>query len=130
VSYKADNSIFDKVTLPTVTDGTLSRSFSAPNGAKVLTIHNPTLTGSATLAIQVLDPQDSDQAAENWRQLKVLVIAAAAAAYTVVDAIPTGSAVTIPVAALGGGIFRFVASAAQTGAPDNGTILIRWGLDG
>ena len=129
MSYKADNSIFDKVTLPTVTDGTISRSFSAPNGAKVVTIFNPTLTGSATLAIEALAPQDGDQSAETWLPLKVIILTATIGFMTVTT-IPTGSAVTFPVAALGGGIFRFIASAAQTGAPDNGTILLRWGLDG
>lgn len=128
MSYKADSSLFDKVTLPTAANGTTSRSFSVPRGARVLAIHCPDLTVDATLTVEGLDPLDSDQASETWRTVAVAVIAAGALGMCTLSGIPDNQTTVIPVADLGGGIFRFVASAGQTGAADALTIRLSWGF--
>jgi len=129
VSAKVVNGGLDKVLIPDTVNGTNSRPFTAPKGAKVLTIHAPALTGGATLKIQAVDPQDNDQQSETWRDASAAVIAATIA-FCALTTIPGNAATTIPAAALPTGPMRFVASAAQTGAIDNETILLSWGLDG
>lgn len=130
MSYKATNSIFDKVTIPDATDGTASRSFSIPKGAKTVAIHVPDLVGANTLKIQALQPRDNDQQAETWKDVSATVITGTSPTYCALSGIPENAVTTLPVAALGGGIFRFVASGAQTGAADALTIYLDWGLDG
>lgn len=129
MSSQATDRVFTKVTIPDTVNGTNSRAFTIPKGAKTMTIHAPSLTSSATLKIQALDPQDNDQASDTFRDLSAVVIASAIA-FCALATIPGNAATSIPVAALASGPHRFVASAAQTGVVDNETILVSFGFDG
>ena len=126
MSYKATTTVWDKVTLPTAVDGTESRPFSIPKGASSVTFHVPDLVGAATLKIQALTPQDGDRDTEVWTDLKYADMAATTLGFVAIAAIPESSAITFPGVSLGGGILRFVASGAQTGAADALTVRIGW----
>src|SRR5262245_35333937 len=129
MSYKATNYLWDKVTIPDATDGSNSRSFSIPHHAKSVTIHLPDFVGAATTAkVQALRPQENDQAAETWTDVTVFDLTDGT--FEALYAFPESTVVTLPVTALGGGIFRFVTSAAQTGAADALTIYLGWGMEG
>ena len=121
--------VFDKILIPDTLDGQNSRAFSVPKGAKVMTIHAPDLPVATTYAIQAADPRDSDFETLVWRTLVVVVITATIGFMTVTG-IPDNQAVTIPVAALGGSVLRFVASVGVTGGIDSQTIKVTWGMDG
>jgi hypothetical protein len=129
MSESFGQNVFEKVTIPDAVNGTNSRAFSAPRGAKTMTLHIPSLTSGATVKIQAADPRGGDQDALTWRDISAAVITATIG-FCALTTIPGNAATTIPVAALGAGALRLVASAAQTGAVDNETILITWGFDG
>lgn len=130
MSTKGDTRIWEPVSIPDTVDGINSSAFTMPRGAKTLIINCPALTSSATLKIQNLDPQASDKDSDTWRDLYAVVIQSSVLAYSQLTGIPSNQATVIPVPALGAGIFRFVASVAQTGAIGNKTILLSWGFDG
>ncbi len=122
------NGIQANVTMPTATDGTNSRPVAVPRGAKAVTIFVPALVGVAsTLLIQSLTPDD-DGATEVWTTITVFDLTDGT--FEALDALPESTVVTIPVSALGGGVIRFVASAAQTGAADAITIKLLFNMDG
>jgi formate-dependent nitrite reductase membrane component NrfD len=91
-----------------------SAAFTVPRGAYTMTVHCPALASAATVAIQVLEPQGDDQVTDAWRTASS-VAGVTLTAYT--GMVLTNTASTIPIAALGGGVMRFVASATQAGAP-------------
>jgi hypothetical protein len=128
MSYKAWNALYDKVTLPDATNGTFSRPFTVPDGAKVVAIHVPDLVGvGTTVLVQSLRPPEQDNEAEVWTPVSVFDLTDGT--FEALDAIPESAVTTLPATALGFGVHRFVASAAQTGAPDALTIHLVWGLD-
>ncbi len=86
---------------------------------------------ASTLKIASLQPRGDDQESETWTDLSIVAIGSADLTYVAFDGIPESSAVNIPVTALGGGNFRFVASVAQTTTAANAmTIHLQWGFDG
>lgn len=128
MSYKAWNVIHDKVLIPDATNGTNSRPFSIPKGAKMMTIFVPDLVGvGTTLLVQALQPQDQEGQSETW--VAVGCFDLTDGTIEALDAIPESAATTLPITATGGGILRFVASAAQTGAADALTIYITYAMD-
>jgi len=129
MSYKAWNSPYDIVYMPTLVNGTLSQPFSVPKGAKSVAIHVPTLVGVATtILIEALQPPVSANVTEVWDEVFVFDLTDGTTEQ--LNAIPEEQVTTLPVTALGGGVFRFVASAAQTGAVDAISIYLVWGMDG
>jgi len=125
------HNILEKVLLPDTVNGQNSRPFSVPRGAKTCTLHVPDLVGAATtLKVQAADPRSGDAESLTFRDLSAPVISGAAFTYSTVSAIAESAATVIPVTALGGGVLRLVASAAQTGAVDALTVLLTWGFDG
>lgn len=121
---------FDAVTLPTSTNGTSSRQFTVPQGAKSMTIILPDLVGVATTAkLQVGTPTVlNNEATLTFTDLTVFDLTDGS--FEALDGLPESTAVVIPVTAVGGGILRFVTSAAQTGAADALTIYVVWGMEG
>ena len=121
-----------KVTIPTAVNGSDSRPFSVPQGAKVMMVFVPDLVGAGTtLKLQALAPQVDDVSTETWLDVGAFdLTAGGAGAPIVIDQIPESACTTIPISAVGGGPFRFTASAAQTGAADALVIRLRFGQDG
>lgn len=105
------------VAMPTSGGTVNSDEFSAPRGSQAIVVHLPALAGAATLKLQALDPLDSS----TWRDVKIYDLSAGTLNAVT---IPNGSnAVTLPTAAIGAGVFRWVASADQSGAPTTITIV-------
>lgn len=120
--------VWQNVTLPDSADGTDSQPFSVPRGAKVVTIVVPTLVGaSSTVKLQVQSPAVSADESASWSDLGVFDLTDGTR--EALDGIPEELSTTLPVSALGAGVLRFVASAAQTGAADAITIKLIWGFD-
>lgn len=102
------------VAMPATGETVNSAPFSVPKGAFSLAIHAPTsFVGGGTVKIQSLDPDD-DQAAEAWRDVQWVNLADGT--FIAADQIPQNKVTTIPVAAIGGGVLRFVATTDQSGA--------------
>src|SRR5437870_3507340 len=100
--------------MPDTANGSNSRSFSVPKGAKNAVIFFPDLTGAGTCKIQVLQPQDSDQAAEVWTDALVVIYAAGATITTLTLAgFADSSSYVLPTTGLGGATMRFVSTVAQ-----------------
>lgn len=128
MSYVSWNGIIEVVKLPTATNGTNSNPFVMPKGAKSLQIHVPALVGAAaTLLIQALQPKLQDNETDVWTGVTVFDLTDGT--FEALDALPESTVVTIPATALGGGVFRFVASEAQTGAAEAIEVRIVWGMD-
>jgi hypothetical protein len=128
MSAKVWNAVWDAVTLPTTTNGTNSQPFSVPKGAKSVGIHVPDLVGVAsTVHIEALQPPVSEGVTEVWTAVSVFDLTDGTV--EALNAIPESAVTTLPTSALGGGVFRFVASAAQTGSADALTIYLVWGFD-
>lgn len=125
MSYKAWNTINDFVTMPDATDGTDSKPFSAPKDVKAMRVHIPALVGTATtIKLQALDPEVGDGEDESWGDVTVFDVADGS--FEPIDALPESTVVVLPASITGGGVFRWVASAAQTGAIDAITIKVVW----
>lgn len=118
-----------RVTMPDATDGTNSREFAVPEGAKVMVIHVPALVGTATtVKLQTKAHQLTDDETAVWGDITVFNLSDGT--FTALDGMLESTVVTVPVSATGPGPLRLVASAAQTGAVDVITIGIIYGRDG
>jgi hypothetical protein len=127
MSAFAWNHPFDAITLPDATNGTASRAFSVPKSARGVTFIVPDLVGVATtVLLQTMTPPTQDGATPTWVALSAFDLTDGTV--EALDAIPESAATSLPATALGGGMLRFVASAAQTGAPDALTIYAVWML--
>lgn len=108
-----------RVRMP-VTGGTVnSETFTLPRNTKALTLFiATTLAGVATLKLQALEPTvDVDAGTENWRDVVVYNLSTPGTnAISLTNAQTNNQAITFPVTGLGGGTFRWVASADQSGA--------------
>lgn len=114
-SYGWD-SLGAKPRMPKAGDTVNGETFSIPRGSQAITIHVPVLAGGATLRLQALDPNGSDQiSTEVWRDVKVFNLSSGG--IQALAALPQSTAVTLPTAAIGAGVMRLVASADQSGAP-------------
>jgi len=115
-----------KVRMP-IAGGTVnSEPFTVPKGALAMTVHCPTTTGPGTMSIQTLEPADDDQVSETWRNVSMSLNSAVTT--TALTAITLSNlAVTYPLAAVGGGQLRFVASQDQSAAPVNIRVVFHMG---
>jgi hypothetical protein len=130
MSYKATDYTFDTVKMPDTANGSNSRSFSVPRGAKTAVFFVPDLTGAGTCSLQVLQPQGGDQDAETWVALSAVVYAAGATIGAMVMAgFADSTAYVVPVQGLGGATIRFVSTVAQGATVDAFTIFVVWGFD-
>jgi hypothetical protein len=101
---------------------TIGEWFVIPRNSQAITFHVPSL-GGASAKLQALDPLGSDDpGTEVWRDVKVFNLAAGGV--QALAAIPENTAVTLPTAATGAGVFRLVASADLSGSPVTITVLI------
>jgi hypothetical protein len=124
VTIYGDDSVLGRVLMPRGTaaqgyagnDLTVnSAPFTVPKGALSLTVHVPAMTGTgATVKLQAMFPRTDDQASETWTDLSVFNLADGT--FVALDGIVESTSVTIPVAATGGGVLRFVASETQAAA--------------
>jgi hypothetical protein len=88
-------------------------------------VHIPALVGTATtIKLQALDPEVGDGEDESWGDVTVFDVADGS--FEPIDALPESTVVVLPASITGGGVFRWVASAAQTGAIDAITIKVVW----
>lgn len=128
MSAKVWNGPYDRVFLPDATNGTNSRPFSVPKGARAATIFIPDLVGvGTTVLIQSLQPPLQENETEVWVNISVFDLTDGS--FEVLDALVESTCVTLPVTALGTGVLRFVASAAQTGAADALEIRVLWAME-
>lgn len=107
-----------RVRMPAAGDTVNSEPFSLPRNTKALLLFiATTLAGAATLALQALEPTvDVDAGTENWRAVAVYNLSTPGTnAISLTNAQASG-AISFPVTGLGGGVFRWVASADQSGA--------------
>jgi hypothetical protein len=118
-----DDSSPARVVLP-VTGGTVnSYPFTVPRGKLSMTIHVPAMTGTgATVKLQAMFPRADDQVAESWAD--VVVFNLADGTFVTLDGLVESTTVTLPIAATGGGVMRFVASEAQASAITIGVTFI------
>jgi len=104
------------VDLPASGETVNSEPFTIPRNSQTFTMHVPTLVASATLKLQALDPAGYQHTASQvWRNVQVFNLAAGGV--QPLAAIPGNAATTLPVAATGAGVFRFVASSDQSSTP-------------
>jgi len=127
MSYKAWNGTRDVINV--ANGGTVSDPFSAPLGAKVLSIYFPAMTSvAASGTIQALVPPEQDGASEVW--LDEAVFEPSTGARTVInELIEAGGAarcVTIAAAILGEGVYRIGGLEAQAAAR---AITLFWGKE-
>jgi len=128
MSYKAWNGTRDVINV--ANGGTVSDAFSAPRGAKVLSIFFPTMTSvAASGTIQSLVPPEQDGASEVW--VDTAVFEPSTGARTGInELIEVGGAarcVTIAAAIMGEGVFRIGGLEAQGAGR---VITLFWGMDG
>lgn len=109
--------IIAKPRMPILGGTVNSEPITIPQGSLSVTIHIPTLAGAATVLLQVLDPITPDPVTGTWRPLTVFNLSAGGV--QALAAMAGNQAITLPVAALGGGVFRLVASSDQSGSPLN-----------
>lgn len=111
-----DDAVPARVLLP-ITGGTVnSVPFTVPKDRLSMTVHVPAMTGTgATVKLQALFPSENDQVAESWADVSVFNLADGT--FVALDGLVESTTVTIPVAATGGGVLRFVASETQAAAP-------------
>jgi hypothetical protein len=106
------DAIVPKPNMPTSGGTVNSDAIMIPRGSNVVSIHMPALVSAATYKLQALDPKDQT----TWRDIQVFNLSSGG--IQALATVPNGSAVTtFPCSALGGGIFRVVASADQSGTP-------------
>lgn len=121
---------WDAVKIPDTVNGSNSRAFSVPRGAKTAVFYFPDLSGTPTCKVQVLTPQASDKAAEVWVDLTAVIFATGAGIGSMSMAgFQESTAYSLPIQGLGGATMRFVASAAQGATVDAFTIFVVWGID-
>ncbi len=119
------NQHYERVLLPTSTNGTDSDPFAVPAGAKAGTFFVPALVGTgATLKLQGLKPALQDNETEAWSDLTVFDVSDGS--FEALDGLVESTTVVIPTSILGGGVLRFVASEAQTGAADALEVRVLW----
>lgn len=95
-----------------------SEPFNVARNTQTMTIHCPALIGGASLTLQTLDPQNADTASiATWTWRNVFVFNLSSGGVVQLTAIPSNQATTLPIAATGGGVFRFVASGSQAATP-------------
>jgi hypothetical protein len=118
---------YDKVTYPSAANGTKSRPFAVPRGAKSAVIFAPATGGNWD--IQAVPPPDSDQVTLTSQALSYIAqpTAAGAAILVTLTGFAASSAVAIDAHLLGGGIFMFSSAAVST--IDSLTFLISWNID-
>jgi hypothetical protein len=92
--------------------------FSVPRSALVLAIYCPALAGGATLKIQGLAPQMSDQESELWYDVSTFDLGGSGTPVALA-AIPGNAATTVPITATGAGVLKLVASSDQSGSPSS-----------
>lgn len=107
--------------MPAVGGTVNSETFTLPRNAKALTLFIASaLAGAATMLLQALEPTEAtgvDTGTENWRPVLVYNLnTPGTAAIGLTNAQTNNVAVTFPVTGLGGGTFRWVASADQSAA--------------
>lgn len=104
------------VLLPASGETVNSQGFNFPRGGIGLIVHVPTLaSGGDTVKLQSLANQLDNVESETWRDVKVFNLADGS--FTAIAALPSNSCTTLPLAAIGGGVFRWVASADQSASP-------------
>jgi hypothetical protein len=112
------DAIIAKPHMPTSGGTTDSDSISVPRGSQTVSFHIPALAGAATWKLQALDPIDMS----TWRDIQVFNLASGG--IQALGAVPNGSKVTtFPTSALGSGVIKVVASADQSGAPFNFSVV-------
>ena len=109
------DAVSGNVAMPAAGETVNSAPFSVPRQAISLAVHTPTsLVASATLKIQSLD-HDSNVGSEVWRDVQLFNVNDGT--FVALDGIPQNLVTTIPIAATGGGVLRFVATADQSSVP-------------
>lgn len=117
------DAIQPKPRMPDVGETINGQAFTIPGGSQAFTVHCGALVGGAVLKLQALDPVGSDQTSTMvWRDVKVFNLSAGGV--QALAAIPNSASTTIPTAATGTGVFRFVATGDQSASPINITITI------
>jgi hypothetical protein len=120
------DALIDRIPMPESGGTTSSGSFRVPKGAKVVTIYTPDLATSTSLVLYGLMPSTTVEASQSWVALEVFSLVDGS--LVALDGLTESKAITLPVAALGGGLLKFVAADTQAGAPT--TIHLVWGRDG
>jgi hypothetical protein len=121
---------WEAVKIPDTANGSNSRSFGVPRGAKTATFFFPDLNGTPTCKVQVLTPQFGDQDADVWIDLIAVIFSVGANIGSMnIAGFQESTAYSIPIQGLGGANMRFVASSAQGATVDAFTIYVLWGID-
>jgi hypothetical protein len=115
VANHPSDAVPGKVLIP-IAGGTVnSEPFPVPKGSIVMQIHVPALTGATTVKLQALEPPDSDVDTDTWRDVSCFNLADGT--LIALDGIAEDAVTVLPVAAVGGGVLRFVATNSQAAAP-------------
>jgi hypothetical protein len=128
VSYPVWNGPLDKVVIPS--NGTDSGLFSMPDNALGVVFFIGTLSNAATVKIQALQPKDGDKDSDVFADLFTILTGGATVTLSQVSALGSTSNATaygFDASVLGAGVFKFVASASQSGGAV--TINIGWRVD-